>query len=197
MLDDAAKNGLPGEHHFYISFNTRANGVHLSPRMLAQYPEEMTVVLQHQFWDLMVTEDSFEVGVSFGGIPERLAVPFCGDQGLFRSCGAVRAAVRRGQDADASAGGGPSRSAARRAQGARATKRRGASTSRAHERWRLPRRPIPDPPNPQAETPQTGHRQAGRRRSRSARPLSQKVDSERAAGRSREPVTRARRDRTT
>ena len=48
----------------------------LSPRLLAQYPEEMTVILQHQFWDLVVTEDRFEVGLSFGGIPERLVVPF-------------------------------------------------------------------------------------------------------------------------
>ncbi len=76
VLVDAAKNGLPGEHHFYISFDTRADGVRLSPRMLAQYPEEMTIVLQHQFWDLVVTEDGFEVGLSFGGVPERLAVPF-------------------------------------------------------------------------------------------------------------------------
>ena len=76
VLVDAAKNGLPREHHFYISFDTRADGVRLSPRMLAQYPEEMTVVLQHQFWDLIVTDDRFEVGLSFGGIPERLVVPF-------------------------------------------------------------------------------------------------------------------------
>ena len=48
----------------------------LSPRLLAQYPEEMTIILQHQFWDLVVTEDRFEVGLSFGGIPERLVVPF-------------------------------------------------------------------------------------------------------------------------
>ena len=83
VLVDAAKNGLPGEHHFYISFDTRAEGVRLSPRMLAQYPEEMTVVLQHQFWDLVVTDDGFEVGVSFGGIPERLAVPFAAVKGFF------------------------------------------------------------------------------------------------------------------
>jgi uncharacterized protein len=76
VLADAAKNGLPGEHHFYISFDTRADGVRLSPRMLAEYPEEMTIVLQHQFWDLVVTEEGFEVGMSFGGIPERVAVPF-------------------------------------------------------------------------------------------------------------------------
>ena len=83
VLAGAAKNGLPGDHHFYISFDTRAEGVRLSPRMLAQYPEEMTVVLQHQFWDLVVTEDAFEVGVSFGGIPERLSVPFDAVTGFF------------------------------------------------------------------------------------------------------------------
>jgi uncharacterized protein len=76
VLADAAKNGLPGEHHFYISFDTHADGVRLSPRMLVEYPEEMTIVLQHQFWDLVVTEEGFEVGMSFGGIPERVAVPF-------------------------------------------------------------------------------------------------------------------------
>jgi hypothetical protein len=76
VLHDAAANGLPGEHHFYVSFDTQAEGVRLSPRMLAQYPEEMTIVLQHQFWDLTVGEDRFEVGLSFGGIPERLTVPF-------------------------------------------------------------------------------------------------------------------------
>jgi hypothetical protein len=67
---------LPGEHHFFITFQSTAEGVKLSPRLLAQYPEEMTVILQHQFWDLVVTEDRFEVGLSFGGIPERLVVPF-------------------------------------------------------------------------------------------------------------------------
>jgi uncharacterized protein len=76
VLADAAKNGLPGEHHFKITFNTAAPGVRLSDRMRAQYPEAMTVVLQHQFWDLDVDDDSFEVGLSFGGVPERLAVPF-------------------------------------------------------------------------------------------------------------------------
>src|SRR6185436_16882205 len=76
VLEDAARNGLPGEHHFYVAFDTRADGVKLSQRMRAQYPEEMTVVLQHQFWDLVVTEDHFEVGLSFGGVPERVLVPF-------------------------------------------------------------------------------------------------------------------------
>jgi len=76
VLADAAEHGLPGEHHFFITFVSTAEGVKLSPRLLLQYPEEMTVILQHQFWDLVVTEDRFEVGLSFGGIPERLVVPF-------------------------------------------------------------------------------------------------------------------------
>jgi hypothetical protein len=76
VLEDAAKQGLPGDHHFYITFLTHAEGVKLSPRLLAQYPSEMTIILQHQFWDLVVTEDHFEVGLSFGSIPEKLVVPF-------------------------------------------------------------------------------------------------------------------------
>ena len=76
VLADAAKKGLPGEHHFKITFNTTAPGVRLSERMHARYPQEMTIVLQHQFWDLAVTEQAFEVGLSFGGIAERVAVPF-------------------------------------------------------------------------------------------------------------------------
>ncbi len=76
VLADAAKKGLPGEHHFKITFATPAPGVRLSDRMRAQYPEAMTIVLQHQFWDLVVTDEAFEVGLSFGGVPERLAVPF-------------------------------------------------------------------------------------------------------------------------
>ncbi|SDS86877.1 SspB family protein [Bradyrhizobium canariense] len=76
VLTDAAEHGLPGEHHFFITFLSTADGVKLSPRLLAQYPEEMTIILQHQFWDLTVLEDRFEVGLSFGRIPERLVVPF-------------------------------------------------------------------------------------------------------------------------
>src|SRR5271156_4563839 len=76
VLSDAAAQGLPGEHHFFITFLSKDEGVKLSPRLLAQYPDEMTIILQHQFWDLVVTEDRFEVGLSFGGIPERLVGPF-------------------------------------------------------------------------------------------------------------------------
>src|SRR4051794_13805450 len=83
VLTDAAEHGLPGEHHFFITFLSTADGVKLSPRLLAQYPEEMTIILQHQFWDLVVTEDRFEVGLSFGGIPERLVVPFASIKSFF------------------------------------------------------------------------------------------------------------------
>lgn len=83
VLVDAARDGLPGDHHFYITFDTRAPGVRLSNRMREKYPLEMTVVLQHQYWDLIITEHSFEVGLSFGGIPERLLVPFDSVKGFF------------------------------------------------------------------------------------------------------------------
>jgi uncharacterized protein len=76
VLADAAKKGLPGEHHFKITFNTVAAGVRLSDRMRERYPAEMTIVLQHQFWDLAVTDQAFEVGLSFGGVAERVVVPF-------------------------------------------------------------------------------------------------------------------------
>jgi uncharacterized protein len=83
VLSDAAAHGLPGEHHFFITFLSKDEGVKLSPRLLAQYPEEMTVILQHQFWDLVVSEDRFEVGLSFGGVPERLVVPFSAIKSFF------------------------------------------------------------------------------------------------------------------
>src|SRR5262245_43483181 len=76
VLIHVAKSGLPGEHHFYISFNTTAPGALISPRLKEKYPQEMTIVLQHRFWDLIVNEDLFEVKLTFDGIPERLVVPF-------------------------------------------------------------------------------------------------------------------------
>lgn len=83
VLTDVARDGLPGDHHLYVSFDTCAAGVRLSPRLKERYPEEMTIVLQHQFWDLVVTEPFFEVGLSFNGIPERLHVPFSALKGFF------------------------------------------------------------------------------------------------------------------
>jgi uncharacterized protein len=76
VLSRVAEAGLPGQHHFYVSFSTRAPGVALSPRIRERYPEEMTIVLQHRFWDLLVNEQRFEVKLTFDGIAEHLVVPF-------------------------------------------------------------------------------------------------------------------------
>ena len=78
-----ARDGLPGEHHFYITFRTDFPGVRLSNRLRERYPQEMMIVLQHQFWDLNVTEHTFEVGLSFSGVPERLLIPFDALTGFF------------------------------------------------------------------------------------------------------------------
>jgi uncharacterized protein len=83
VLSDAAREGLPGDHHFYISFRTGDPGVRLSQRLRNSYPEEMTIVLQHQFWDLQVGDQSFEVGLAFSGVPERLLVPYSAITGFF------------------------------------------------------------------------------------------------------------------
>jgi hypothetical protein len=83
VIGDAVRDGLQGDHHFYISFRTDFPGVRLSQRMRDKYPQDMTIVLQHQFWDLGVTEHAFEVGLSFSGIPERLLIPFDALTGFF------------------------------------------------------------------------------------------------------------------
>lgn len=76
VLIRVAREGTPGDHHFYVSFRTTDSDVKLSTRLRERYPAEMTIVLQHQFWDLNVHDHGFEVGLSFGGVPEKLAVPF-------------------------------------------------------------------------------------------------------------------------
>ena len=75
-LAHAAKHGLPGEHHFYITFRTRAAGVSIPRHLFERFPEEMTIVIQHRFWDLKVDDEGFSVGLSFGGVPATLNVPF-------------------------------------------------------------------------------------------------------------------------
>lgn len=83
VLSEVAKTGLPGDHHFFISFLTKAPGVRLSERLLKQYPNDMTIVLQNQFWDLKVGETGFEVGLSFDDKPEALVIPFSAIKGFF------------------------------------------------------------------------------------------------------------------
>ncbi|ADZ69797.1 SspB family protein [Polymorphum gilvum] len=83
ILAEVARTGLPGDHHFYIAFDTTAPGVRISSRIRERYPSEMTIVLQHQFWDLAIGEHAFEVGLSFGGVPEKLLIPFSAIKGFF------------------------------------------------------------------------------------------------------------------
>lgn len=83
ILAEVGRTGLPGDHHFYIAFETTAPGVRISSRLKERYPQEMTIVLQHQFWDLAIGEHAFEVGLSFGGVPEKLLVPYSAIKGFF------------------------------------------------------------------------------------------------------------------
>jgi uncharacterized protein len=102
VLTDVAVTGLPGEHHFFITFDTRIDGVRLSARLRASYPEEMTIVLQHQFWDLTIENDEFAVGLAFNGIPERLHVPFKAVKAFWDP--SVQFALQFVVDAEATAG---------------------------------------------------------------------------------------------
>ena len=76
VLADTARAGLPGDHHFNIAFKTQATGVIVPPAIKARFPDEMSIILQHEFWDLTVTPDAFEVSLNFSRKPERLTVPF-------------------------------------------------------------------------------------------------------------------------
>ncbi len=83
VLTETARAGLQGEHHFFISFLTNYPGVRLSSRMRERYPDEMTIVVQHQFWDMKVADNGFEIGLSFDEIPESLSIPFAAIKGFF------------------------------------------------------------------------------------------------------------------
>ena len=83
VIGEVAKTGLPGEHHFFITFLTKAPGVRISSRLHERYPEQMTIVLQYQYWDLKVSDSHFEVGLSFSDIPEKLVVPFSAVRGFY------------------------------------------------------------------------------------------------------------------
>ena len=162
VLTDVNKKGLLGEHHFYISFDTRADGVKLSQRLRAQYPEEMTIILQHQFWDLAVTDDHFEVGLSFGGIPERLTVPFEAIKGFFDPSvqfGLQFEEIGQGQD-------NASPAAMIESKGSNDKKKRRAPVTAPREQNAVPQVPAPanpdetpaavQPPPPEPARPATG-----------------------------------------
>jgi uncharacterized protein len=76
VLKDVAANGLPGAHHFFITFDTNVPGVKIADWLHARYPEEMTVVIQHWFENLIVTDEGFSVTLNFGNHPEPLVIPF-------------------------------------------------------------------------------------------------------------------------
>lgn len=83
VLQEVQRTGLPGNHHFFITFLTGAPGVRVSSRLKERYPEQMTIVLQYQYWDLKVTDVGFEVGLSFSDVPEKLEVPFAAVRGFY------------------------------------------------------------------------------------------------------------------
>jgi uncharacterized protein len=84
VLTEVATTGrLPGDHHFFITFLTGAAGVRISQHLKSKYPEQMTIVIQHQFWDLKITETHFEIGLSFSDVPEKLVVPFNAIRGFY------------------------------------------------------------------------------------------------------------------
>ena len=74
--------GLPGQHHFYIAFRTRFPGVEMPKHLLERYPDEMTIVIQHRYWDLQVGEDRFQIGLSFNQVPAKLVIPFAAVTGF-------------------------------------------------------------------------------------------------------------------
>jgi uncharacterized protein len=149
VLTRVAKAGLPGEHHFYIAFKTDAPGVMLSKRLREKYPEEMTVVLQHRFWDLVIADDHFEVKLTFDSVPERLVVPFAAIKVFFdpsvpyglqfdemeaaESEGAQQLAAPRGEAPRAEVRGGEASNAGATPEGAR-TEKKSRGPRRASEK---------------------------------------------------------------
>ncbi|MGV1833812.1 SspB family protein [Rhizobium rhizogenes] len=83
LTEVGATGRLPGDHHFFITFLTGAPGVRISQHLKSKYPEQMTIVIQHQFWDLKITESLFEIGLSFSDVPEKLVVPFNAIRGFY------------------------------------------------------------------------------------------------------------------
>ena len=84
VLSEVGATGrLPGDHHFFITFLTGAPGVRISQHLKSKYPEQMTIVIQHQFWDLKITESLFEIGLSFSDVPEKLVIPFNAIRGFY------------------------------------------------------------------------------------------------------------------
>ena len=132
VLADAARHGLVGDHHFNIAFKTQAPGVVAPPAVKSRFPDEMSIILQHEFWDLVVREDAFEVSLNFSRRPERLIVPFELDHRFHRSVCSVRIQARAARfgagRSGAGFGGGKGRASA---PGAKASLGQAACPARA------------------------------------------------------------------
>jgi hypothetical protein len=107
-IEHAAEHGMPGDHHFYVTFRTDSEGVEMAPELRAMHPEEMTIVLQHQFWDLEIDDETFAVKLKFHGKSYRLRVPIgsitaFGDPSVNFGLQLKRIVV--GEDGDQSEGG--------------------------------------------------------------------------------------------
>jgi hypothetical protein len=133
-LENVARDGLPGDHHFYIAFSTRAPGVQISHRLRERYAEEMTIVLQHQFYGLEVGPERFTVQLHFNNVPETLVVPFAAVKGFYDP------SVQFGLQFDITS------------QAAEASRRRGKSGARQHKAANS----QPDSPPPRATPAKTG-----------------------------------------
>ncbi len=82
VLGKVAKEGLLGAHHFYIAFRTTHAGVSMPKHLLARFPDEMTIVVQHKYWDLSVEDDGFQIGLTFNQVPAKLYVPYAAITGF-------------------------------------------------------------------------------------------------------------------
>jgi len=83
VLGSVAENGgLPGDHHFYITFKTQANGVDIPARLIERFPDEMTIVMQNRYWDLVVNDTGFSIGLSFNQVPSKLVIPYAAVTGF-------------------------------------------------------------------------------------------------------------------
>jgi hypothetical protein len=158
VLTDAAVKGLPGEHHFYVTFDTRADGVRLSARLKASYPEEMTIVLQHQFRDLVVGDDGFDVGLAFNGIPERLHVPFRAIKAFMDP--SVQFGLQFAVDGDAPAEADGDVASAEAGKPAPAEKRLAAKPAEA-DKVQPMREPAAQPSDSTQTPPQSGREETG------------------------------------
>lgn len=100
VLIEVSKAGLPGQHHFFVTFSTNVSGVKISPQLKKLYPEQMTIVIQHQFWDLIVSDTAFEISLSFNNVAEHLVIPFAAVQCFYDPYASFEAAFNLPEEID-------------------------------------------------------------------------------------------------